>query len=242
MIAWLNALRKETVPAVISAASLLSTIATFIFPSLAGNLRLVTFLSLLIGFAWANFRVFEKQSQAITALESKLREATRDESREARLVIHPGDKSYYVLAHSGPMLKGDFVGILLDLELSVENKGLRHSTINEYSVRLPILDREIKQLKPYKDDIVYGRNSAARSLQPQFALPEGDYIRVPPEDVTRRAWLRLMLAGMPPQDAEERGFIEDPGTRKYPRLTCILTLTDTEGRTATHEFVLPELP
>jgi hypothetical protein len=67
---WLKALLSETAFSVWWILSALSTLCTFFVPALAGKWRLVSVISAVVGFALANYRVFQKQGRRISTLSA----------------------------------------------------------------------------------------------------------------------------------------------------------------------------
>jgi hypothetical protein len=67
MINWLRALFSETIFAIWFSLSGVSTLSTFFYP-VAGRVRPILTVVTLVGFAWANFRVFQKQQARIATV------------------------------------------------------------------------------------------------------------------------------------------------------------------------------
>jgi len=70
---WLKALFSETPFLVWLILSALSTLATFFVKAWSNKPFLVSAISMILGFAWANFRVFQKQQAEIGRLTATVR-------------------------------------------------------------------------------------------------------------------------------------------------------------------------
>ena len=68
MKSWLKALLSETVVSVWWILSAVSTLTTFVLKGWSGKLLVVSAVSTILGFAWANFKVFQKQQAEIARL------------------------------------------------------------------------------------------------------------------------------------------------------------------------------
>jgi hypothetical protein len=79
---WLNALFSETPSRVWLTLSGLSTLATFFLKGWSDKPLLVSLASLILGFAWANFRVFQKQEAEIVRLTATLRSAQQTDEQD----------------------------------------------------------------------------------------------------------------------------------------------------------------
>lgn len=91
---WLKALLSETAFAVWWIVSAFSTLSTFFLTGLAGKPRLVSAISTILGFAWANCRVFQKQQADLLGLQGTL---AHHEERISQLRIAQDDGSRYIL-------------------------------------------------------------------------------------------------------------------------------------------------
>jgi hypothetical protein len=70
---WLKALLSETSSRVWLILSAFSTLLTFFLKSWSDKPRLIAAASLILGFAWANLRLFQKQQVEIVRLSDTLR-------------------------------------------------------------------------------------------------------------------------------------------------------------------------
>src|SRR5689334_17881316 len=115
---WLKALWSETAFAIWAILSALSTLATFFAPRLSGKPRLVAIFSMMVGFVWANLRVFQKQEDRIAELQRTI--ATHHE-RASELRITAGEGSRYILAMTGQVPHAEFGGGYFEFHLMIEN-------------------------------------------------------------------------------------------------------------------------
>jgi hypothetical protein len=70
---WLKALFSETPSRVWLMLSAFSTLATFFLKAWSNKPLLVSATSMILGFAWANFRVFQRRQAEIVCLSANLR-------------------------------------------------------------------------------------------------------------------------------------------------------------------------
>jgi|ERR1700680_4452689 hypothetical protein len=120
MKAWLKALLSETVFSAWWILSGLSTISTFFLQGWSGKPRLVSAIFLGLGFAWANFRVFQKQESRISTLNTSL---AIHQARTSQLRITPDNGSRYILSPVATARNADFNGGYFEFHLMVENTG-----------------------------------------------------------------------------------------------------------------------
>jgi cell division protein FtsB len=73
MKTWLEALFSETLSRVWLILSAFSTLVTFFMKGWSGKPLLVSATSMILGFAWANLKVFQKQQAEIARLEAAQR-------------------------------------------------------------------------------------------------------------------------------------------------------------------------
>jgi hypothetical protein len=219
LLAWLKALKEETGPALLGAFSLASTVLTFV-PSIGlGHLRSISITCLVGTFIWANVRVFGKQRAAIRELQASLASV---QARRARLVIHEGERSRYIAIRKSDQDR-EAIATYFEFQMAIENKGGRNSTINRYDLEIREMGK-YENLKPRAGGVVMGVRADHAQSQP--FLMSADYIGVEQEKMTPRGFLPLLVTAPPPK---QRG-----------PLHCTLTISDTEGNSALHEFILHE--
>jgi hypothetical protein len=235
-VKWLKALFSETIVSVWLILSAFSTLSTFFFRNWSGKPRLISLASAIIGFAFANYRVFQKQEARVLALEEANR--SRDD-RSAQLRIMADNGSRYILRPVSNVPQGNFNAMFLEFHLMIENAGRRNSAVNGFQVEV----RELKQtfnLKPEEGRHgVQGRH-CVQGLNPNSVLSKTGILRVDAEKTTDHGTLVFFISGVSLETFAGAGLHMTGGDRKFPPLHCRLTLTDTAGSTATAEFELHE--
>jgi hypothetical protein len=235
---WLKAIFSEIVPSVWWVLSACGTVSTYLFAGLSGKPRLALTASAILGFAWANFRVFQKQERRIS---EQHRQKQLQEARTAQLTIRPGKGSRYILRRSvSKVLHADFDAMYLEFHLMVENSGRRNSVVNSFGVEILELGRTFTNLTPEEQlDFVPGRHST-QGLDTSRILSRTGVIRIEPENTTNHGSLIFYVQGVGPEIFVERGLHMTGKQRRFPPLHCRLTLTDTTNSSATGEFELHE--
>jgi hypothetical protein len=148
---WIKALVSEIAISILSILSLISTLVTFV-PSLPHRVRPTALVVALVSFAWANFKVFQKEHTANAALRATL---ASHAARISQLVIEPDHGSRYILR---PTENGDVDGGIFEFRLRIENTGSRNSTVTNYQVRIMELGRVFPDLRPIEGQpMVRGR-------------------------------------------------------------------------------------
>jgi hypothetical protein len=236
---WLKSMLREWPLTAYTALSFVSTIATYYRPLVPGHIRVLLILSTMIGFGAATIRVDLKRQRRIAELEQKVLEQPKERKRLAELVIHPGPRSKYIAVRARDQYPLPPKALHLEFHLSVENKGERPSSINRYALTLPDFGKSYSDITPYFTNMVQGRNSNY-ALNPQQFFPT-DFIRVPAESVAGPALLSFLVLDLPFDSFGTRAFDGDRETRIFPPVRCELKLIDTEGYSASCEFVLNEL-
>jgi hypothetical protein len=237
MIPWLKALIAETPFAVWTLISTASTLTTFYFPRLAGAPRVVSILSAILGFAWANFKVFQKQEKRIAELGQAI---ALNEVRTSALLIRQANGSRYIVHPVGSSPLGDFNGIFLEFRLMIENTGRRNSNVNDYQVEIAELQETFDNLRPEEGrNGIQGRH-CQHGMNPASILSKTGIITVQSESVTNYGSLLFFITGVNLGRFAKAGLQMTGESRIFPSLHCKLTLRDTIGSAATQEFELPE--
>ena len=223
---YLKALRRETLPAVITAFSFASTVLTFL-PRLGasgGRIRLISIACLVVGFLWANARAFAKQSRQVRDLETALAKTQATPARRANLVIHEGARSKYIAIRKSDQERDAAAAIYIEFHMAVENKGDRHSSISRYDLSIPGA-ANYADLKPTTNpySLIPGIHANYTPSQPY--LTKDGYIGIEAEKMSPSGYLCFRVPALPPASAP---------------LHCVLTIRDTEGNIASHDFILPQ--
>lgn len=236
--AWLEELFSETVALWWILLSGLSTLTTFYLKGLSEKPRLASVVSLALGFAWANFKVFQKKQSQIAGLRLSL---SVHESRVSQLIISADEGSRYILAPVGNVPHGDFNGGYFEFHLMVENVGRRNSTVNSYKVEVKELQKTFPDLRPIEGkNGVQGRHCVHAGMQPGRALSETGNMKIKEESATNHGTLLFHLPGINLGQFVAAGLKMHGEDRKFDPLHCVLTLRDTTSVSAEYEFTLHE--
>ncbi len=194
-------------------------------------------VSAVIGFAWANYRVFQKQEDIIW----KSRQKTElPEVRTSQLRITTDKGSRYILRPVSNTPKGDFNEMFLEFHLMIENMGERNSSVNCYQVEIVELRRSFADIRPREGlSSVQGRH-CVQGLNSAGALSSTGVIRIAAESTTDHGTLFFSVSDVSLEMFAAEGLHMRGPERKFPDLHCRLTLTDTTGSSATAEFELHE--
>ena len=173
---------------------------------------------LVVAVFVASYDVYKKQQREIEELRS-----SKSESR-AKLVIHSYEGSRYIVnVDSGPGKR--IMGMLVELSIAIENKGLRHSSIVRCDLVVSETGKSYANIKPRFLGGIQGRKVSYGLDQRRYLMTQG-VIAVEPTKMIPAGILPFYVKEVPGQDCS--------------RIHCTLTLTDTEENSATHEFELPE--
>lgn len=237
MKSWLKALWSETLFSVWWILSACSTLSTFFFSGWSGKPRLISAISTILGFAWANLRVFQKQQDETLRLRGAL---ASHEERVSELVIVPDEGSRYILAPVNEVRHADFRGGYLEFHLMIRNTGRRDSTIDNYQVEIVELGRTFPNLRPMEgQNGVEGRH-CHHGLHPAYILSETRNIRIRGENTTNRGTLLFSVPDINLEQFIGAGMLMQGEQRRFGPLRCRLTLTDMTQSSATYEFQLDE--
>ena len=215
----------------------MSTLSTFILKGWSGKLRLVSAISTILGFTWANFRVFQEQQAEIARLGTAL---SSYESRVSQLRIAPDDGSRYILARAGNVRNADFRGGHLEFHLMVENTGRRDSTVSNYQVEIVELEQAFQNLKPIEGETRVDGRHCLHGMQPASILSKTGNIRIQAENATNRGTLLFFVPDINLEQFVRAGLKMHGDEKRFGPLRCRLTLTDMTQASATCEFRLDE--
>ena len=236
MKAWLRALFSQVIVSSWWLLSAASTLSTFFFHGWAGKVRPILAVSSIVGFAWANYRVFQKQQSEISAL-GKNTQLPQPRVSDLRITAHNGSR--YILRPVQNVARGDFSGMFLELHLMIENQGRRDATVNHFQVEVVELNRQFTNLAPEERlNAIAGRH-CVHGLNPQ-GLSRTGLIRIEAENTTNCGTLIFDIPEVNLRTFAECDLRMDGPERKFPPLHCRLTLTDTTQTSATQTFELRE--
>lgn len=235
---WIKALLAETIFSVWWIVSALSTMSTFILSSLSGKPRLVSTISTLVGFAWANFRVFQKQEDKISRLTASV---AVHEERKSELKITQDTGSRYFLNPVNNLRNADFNGAYFEFHLMIENVGRRNSSITGFEMEIMELGGSRYKLEPVEGETRVQARSCQHGLQPAHGLSKNRLIAVPAESTTSHGTLLFRVPdGITMDRFVGAGLRMQGEQRKFGDLHCRLSLIDTTGSSITQEFALHE--
>lgn len=234
---WLKALFSEALFSVWWILSALSTLSTFFLTTWAGRPRLVSAISTVVGFAWANLRVFQRQQKEIVLLKANL---SSHEARVSELTITPDEGSRYILAPVADIRHGDFRGGYFEFHLMVENTGRRDSTVNNYRVEIIELHQDFPNLKPIEGQNGINGRHCHHGMQSGSILCTTGNIRIPAENATNRGTLLFFIPAIDLQQFVAADLQMQGEERRFGFLHCRLTLTDMTKSSASCEFQLYE--
>jgi hypothetical protein len=235
---WIRALLSETLFSIWWFLSGLSTLATFLLPSLSGKPRIALAISTITGFAWANYRVFQKQEGVTASLKAAL---ATTEKRTSELRIRPDQGSRYIARPVNNILKADFNGLYVEFSLMIENSGRRNSTVTGYQVEIVELRQTFQNLQPLLEgeSRAQGRH-CQHGLQPTRILSKTRIIGINAESATGHGSLLFLLPGVTFEQFATAGLGMSGEERRLPDIQCRLTITDTTNSSANAEFQLHE--
>jgi hypothetical protein len=237
MLTWLKMLFSEVVASGWWLLSAISTLSTFFVPGWSGKPRIALATSTLVGFAFANFRVFQKQHAHISDLERAL---AVHEQRISQLRVIADGGSRYILVPRGGVAHADFIGMFLEFRLMIENFGRRNSTIDDYSIEIVELRQAFQGIRPVEGkNGIHGRH-CQHGLQPADILSRTGTIKVNAESATPHGTLLFFIPGIGLDGFATAGLHMQGDQRKFGNLRCRLTLTDTTHSSVTQEFELHE--
>lgn len=235
---WIDALLAETLYSAWWIISGFSTVSTFFLPSLSGKPRLVSAISTLVGFAWANYRVFLKQENKIVSLSTAL---ASNKERKSELRITQDAGSRYFLNPIGDLRNADFSGAYFEFRLMIENIGRRNSSITGYELEIKELEGSHYKLEPIEGEARVQSRSVLHGLQPALSLSKNRVISVPSENTTTHGTLLFRVSdGITMERFIGAGLRMQGEQRRFGNLHCRLRLIDTTGSSANLEFELHE--
>jgi hypothetical protein len=198
MTTWLKALFSETAIRTWLILSACSTVSTFFFQRWSGKPRLISAIALLVGFAWANFKLFQKQQSQISTLQAAL-DVNQVEKSELKIISRPGSR--YLLSPVGDSRNGDFKGGYFEFHLMIQNSGNRNAIVNAYQLDITHpLHHNCGALTPREGETrVQGRNHL-QGLDPRHILSKTTLIKVEAHSATDYGTL---LFGVPDLSLEQ---------------------------------------
>jgi len=160
----------------------------------------------------------------------------------ASLKIYPSNRSRYILKPAGGGgVPGDFKGGHFQLWLRVENSGNRNSAVDQYKIWIQELDREFSVVPIQVNGLLPGRRCQYGIGPPdQKYLNEENLIKIPPDNSTNVGCLWFYLPEMTLEMFANAGLQMQGSERRFGNLHCRLTVTDSNGVSASGDFELSE--
>lgn len=234
---WLKALKDETWPAFLTFISALSTLSSFVFPSLPRKFGLTGVITTLGTFAYANYRVFLKQADQISRLRSSL---ALHEQRIARLRVFPTGQSRYMLSPVNNIPNADFNGGHFEFHLRIENSGRRNASITDYSVEIVTLDRIFDHLPPIEGHTLARSRVEHQGLNPTQILSETGIVNISAESTTPNGTLLFYIPDLNLEAFARAGLRMSGIKRRFGDLQCRLRIQDSSGTSTSQDFSLAE--
>jgi hypothetical protein len=153
----------------------------------------------------------------------------------ASLKIYPANRSRYILRQTGPGAHGDFNGGYFEFRLRIENTGNRNSTVAQYEISIREINREFDGIAPTLVNNVQGRH-CQHALAPQNNLNETNLVRIAANDSTNVGSLWFFLPELTLEMFASAGLRMQGPERRFGNLHCRLTITDSNGISASEGF------
>jgi hypothetical protein len=234
---WFGALLSETILSVWWILSGLSTLSTFFVPGLSSKWRLVSITSAAMGFAWANYKVFQRQKDRISSLNEAI---SSREIRASELTMRADTGSRYMLTPVGDSRNADFNGGFFEFHLIVENTGGRNSIVEDFHVELREIGETFRNLRSEEGRSGVQSRHCNYGLQPKSVLTRNGVLRISAENATDHGVLLFHIPDLSLERFVNAGLSMHGEQRAFGSLHCRLTLTDTTNTSCSHEFELSE--
>jgi hypothetical protein len=150
---------KQWVLSIYALVSFVSTVATYSRPFVPGHVGIVVGISSVVAFVAAAVRVDLRRQKEIRHLGERLGQLQTQPTRKAQLIIHPGNKSKYIVLRANVEHPLPPRGLHIELELSIENKGNRISSIKQFGLSFPDFQKTYPAIRPYFTNSVTGRTT-----------------------------------------------------------------------------------
>jgi hypothetical protein len=197
-----------------------STLATYlpIFLPTFRPYRWVPFLFSALAWLLAPYDLYRRKQAEISALATRISAA--GETKSELVIYDKAESQLYV--HVNADQRNQVIGAYLLLHLDVENKGARPSIVRRFDLSLRETGRTYENIHPERRQYLQTR-VAEHGLRQDWILTAGDVINLPAHGYCTGV-LPLYLDQAPAYENQE--------------IHCTLTLIDTEGVRATHDFVV----
>lgn len=125
--------------------------------------------------------------------------------------------------------RGEFVGIYIQMNMAIENRGPRDTTLMYYTLTINEINRTYERIAPQHRNTLQctgGANSAVNYGVERNWIDTDGIVRVDGNRLVGPALLPFYVKDIPPQTCRE--------------IHCGLKIEDTSGNSVTHQFVVPE--
>jgi TIR domain-containing protein len=146
-------------------------------------------------------------------------------TRHSDLRIYPYEKSCFTLVTS--LDRSQLMGMHVNLDLAIENRGNKGSTIVRYDIYVREADKTFENIRPNLSLLDIRGRFCVRNIGNETRITTDGLIRIQPDTTTIRGFLPFFPLAAP---------IRVDGT-----LHCRLTMTDTDGNSVSQEFELHEV-
>ena len=176
-----------------------------------------------------------ERNQHLAQIASGINRASQEPA--ASLKIYPANRSRYILK---PAAQGgahrDFRGGHFQFWLRVENSGNRNSAVDRYKVWIQEFDREFNGIVPIQvRGLVPGRH-CQHAVGSEKYLNEANLIKIPPDDSTSVGCLWFYLPELTLEMFVNAGLRMQGEEHRFSNLHCRLTVTDSNGISASEDF------
>lgn len=169
-------------------------------------------------FLLAAYRVWKKEKALNLTLQEEI---ARLKAEGPRLCIYENDDCRFFREVS-PNDRNNVIGVYLQFNLTIENKGNKNAIVRRYDLSIKEF-RSYERIQPQPRQHIQTRGT-------QFALRtdwivQGDTIISPANNIVRGVLPLYIHDNLPPS---------------LQSVSCTLTMTDSNGNSTAHDFVLAE--
>jgi hypothetical protein len=159
----------------------------------------------------------------------------------ASLKIYPGGSSRYILkpvGQGGP--RRDVKGGNFQFWLRVENRGNRNSAVDKYKIWIQEFDKEFDGIVPIQVPSLVPGRFCQHGIGNEKYLNEANLIKIPPDNSTSVGCLWFFLPELTLEMFSNAGVQTQGPENRFSDLHCRLTVTDSNGISASGDFELFE--
>jgi hypothetical protein len=167
-----------------------------------------------------------REAMGISAPRTAGNTSSNQATRKPELRIHAYEKSCFTLVTNSND-RGQLLGMHVNLDMALENRGSKGRTIHRYSLYIGETDKTYPNIRPNLELIDIRGRHCVRNIGNEPKITRDGLIRVPPDTTSERGFLPFF-----PVDAPT--LITGP-------VHCRLTVTDTDDESESQEFELREV-